>query len=117
MLQQYNQLSVASPPTDVRAVQDGPTSIIVSWTPPFTGDIAGYRISYAGDIGGFHEYVFEETTNRYSLIGLMSGETYTIAVSSLALIGLPSTPVEATAVGLGKLTINFDKTLHNPVIP
>ena len=77
----------------------------MSWTLPFTGDISGYRISYAGDSSGFQEYVLEENTNRHSLIGLMSGETYIISVSSLALVGLPSTPVEATAVGLGKLTI------------
>ena len=39
----------ASPPTDVTAVQDGPTSIRVTWTPPSPlGDTTGYRISFTG---------------------------------------------------------------------
>ena len=37
----------ASPPSGVTAVQAGPTSIMVSWTPPSPlGDTSGYRIYY-----------------------------------------------------------------------
>ena len=40
---------VASPPSGVTAVQDGPTSIRVSWTP--SSDATGYRIQYEGSGG------------------------------------------------------------------
>ncbi|CAI8045573.1 Receptor-type tyrosine-protein phosphatase delta, partial [Geodia barretti] len=65
-------------PTDVTAVQDGPTSITVTWTPPSPlGDTTGYRISFTGssdvDIdGGF--------TNSYTLTGLTNEHTYTISI-------------------------------------
>ncbi|CAI8033621.1 Receptor-type tyrosine-protein phosphatase delta [Geodia barretti] len=65
-------------PTDVTAVQDGPTSITVTWTPPSPlGDTTGYRISFTGgsdvDIDG-------GSTNSYTLTGLTNGQTYTISI-------------------------------------
>ena len=89
--------AVASSPTDVTAVQDGPTSITVTWTPPDPLDgITGYRISFTGgsdvDIDG-------GSTNSYTLTGLTNGQTYTISIVATS-SGLSSAPVQAT-VGLG----------------
>ena len=93
----------ASPPSDVTAVQDGPTSIRVSWTPPSPlGDTTGYRISYTG--GGSVD-VYGGNTNSHTLTGLTNGQTYTISIMSTSSSSgvLPSAPVSAGTVGLGRL--------------
>ena len=99
--------TAASPPSGVTKVQDGPTSIRVSWTPPSPlGDTSGYRIYYtrAGsssdsvDIDGGN-------TNIRTLMSLTNGETYTISIvgtSSSSSTVLPSPPVTAGDVALGK---------------
>ena len=95
----------ASPPTDVTAVQDGPTSIRVTWTPPSPlGDTTGYRISFTG--GGSSDSVDVSGGNSIShtlTTGLTNGETYTISVTTISSTGLPSAPVPDT-VGLGRST-------------
>ena len=94
----------ASPPTDVTAVQDGPTSIRVTWTTPSPlGDTTGYRISFTG--GGNSDSVNVSGGNSMShtlTTGLTNGVTYTISVVATS-TGLPSAPVQAT-VGLGRST-------------
>ena len=94
----------ASPPTDVTAVQDGSTSIRVTWTPPSPlGDTTGYRISFTG--GGNSDSVDVSGGNSMShtlTTGLTNGVTYTISVVATS-TGLPSAPVQAT-VGLGRST-------------
>ena len=72
--------SVASAPTNVMAVQDGPTSIRVTWTPPTPlGDTTGYRISYTGGSSGSVD-ISGGSTDEYTLTGLQSGTTYTISI-------------------------------------
>ena len=95
----------ASPPSGVTAVQDGPTSIRVSWTPPSSlGDTSGYRIYYTR-AGGSSDSVDVDggNTNSRTLMGLTNGETYTISVTgtSSSSGGLPSPPVTAGDVALG----------------
>ena len=68
---------VASPPSDVTAVQDGPTSIRVSWTE--STDATGYGITYTG--GGSSDSVAVGDTNTHTLMGLINGETYTISIA------------------------------------
>ena len=102
-LKDYNYIG-ASPPTEVTAVQDGPTSIRVTWTPPSPlGGITGYRIFYTGGSSNGTVDVSGGSTNSYTLTGLSSGETYTISIRSLVSIGFSSLPVETLAVGLSKL--------------
>ena len=96
----------ASPPSGVTAVQDGPTSIRVSWTPPSPlGDTSGYRIYYTR-AGGSSDSVDIDGGNRnsHTLMGLTNGETYTISVAgrSSSSSVLPSPPVSAGDVALGK---------------
>ena len=56
-------LSIAvSPPSGVTAVQDGPTSIRVSWTP--SSDATGYGITYTG--GGSSDSVAVGDTNSHT---------------------------------------------------
>ena len=59
------------------AVQEGLTSIRVSWSPPSPlGDTNGYRIYYSGrnvDVSG-------GSTDDYLLTGLQNGESYTISI-------------------------------------
>ena len=84
------------------AVQDGPTSIRVTWTPPSPlGDTIGYRISYTG--GGGSSDSVDVDGDSHTLMGLTNGETYTISIVGTASPDLlPSTPVEAGTVALCK---------------
>ena len=95
----------ASPPSGAMAVQDGATSIRVTWTPPSPlGDTTGYRISYTGG-GGSSDSVDVDggNTNSHTLMGLTNGDTYTISIMGTASPDLlPSTPVEAGTVVLSK---------------
>ena len=92
--------AAASPPSGVTAVQDGPTSIRVSWTP--SSDATGYGISYTG--GSSSDSVAVGDTNNHALMGLTNGETYTISIvgtssSSGAMLHVPS-PVGDVALGI-----------------
>ena len=95
--------TAASPPSGVTAVQDGPTSIRVSWTP--SSDATGYRITYTG--GGSSDSVAVGDTNSHTLMGLTNGETYTISIvgTSSSSYVLPSPPVSVGDVGLGIIYI------------
>ena len=71
---------VASAPTKLMAVQEGPTSIRVSWSPPTPlGDTTGYRIYYSGGSSGSVN-VSDGSTDNYLLPGLQNGESYTISI-------------------------------------
>ena len=94
----------ASPPTDVTAVQDGPTSIIVTWTPPSPlGDTTGYRISFTGGGSSGSVDVSGGNSMSHTLTGFTNGEAYTISVTTISSTSLPSAAVHAT-VGLGRAT-------------
>ena len=73
-------VSVASAPTNLTAVQEGLTSIRVSWSPltPL-GNTTGYRISYSGGSSGSVD-VSGGSTDNYLLTGLVMGATYTISI-------------------------------------
>ena len=66
------------------AVQEGLTSIRVSWSPPTPlGDTTGYRIYYSGgnsdsvDVSG-------GSTDNYTLTGLVMRATYTISIEAIS---------------------------------
>ena len=62
------------------AVQEGLTSIRVSWSPPTPlGDTTGYRIYYSGGSSGSVD-VSDGSTDNYLLTGLQNGESYTISI-------------------------------------
>ena len=86
-------------------VQDGPTSIRVTWTPPGPLDgVTGYRIHYTtGGGSSDSQTVSGGNTMSHTLTGLTNGETYTISIVATS-SALPSSPVQTT-VGLGKFTI------------
>ena len=94
-----NQILGPEAPTGVTAVQDGPTSITVSWSP--SSDATGYTISYTGGGSSGSETVSGGDTNSYTLTGLTNGQTYTISIVATS-NNLPSDTVTAMAVGLGK---------------
>ena len=74
--------AVASAPTNLMAVQEGPTSIIVSWSPPIPlGDTTGYRIYYNSDSDSSDSVdVSGGSTDSYMLTGLQNGDSYTISI-------------------------------------
>jgi len=75
---------VASVPTNFTAVQEGPTSIRVSWTPPTPlGDTTGYRIHYSGGSSG-SENVSGGSTDNYLVGSLRNGANYTIRIVGIS---------------------------------
>ena len=72
--------AVASAPTDLTAVQEGPTSIRVSWTP--SSDATGYTISYTGGGSSDSVTVSGGSTDIYLLTGLMVDARYTLSIKA-----------------------------------
>ena len=72
--------SVASAPTNLMAVQEGPTGIWVSWTPPTPlGDTTGYRINYSGGSNGSMD-VSGGFRDNHLLTDLQDGASYIISI-------------------------------------
>ena len=96
----------ATPPTDLTAVQTGPTSIDVSWTPPtLLGDTTGYIIYYINDNNTDSVVIDGGSTDEYTLTNLQNGETYTISIVATS-SDLPSESVLADmTVGLSESNI------------
>ena len=63
------------------AVQEGLTSIRVSWSPPTPlGDTTGYRIYYNDSDSSDSVDVSGGSTDNYLLTGLQNGDSYTISI-------------------------------------
>ena len=90
----------ASAPSNLMAVQEGLTSVRVSWSPPSPlGDTTGYRISYSGGSSGSVD-ISDGSTNTHTLTGLVNGASYTISIVGTSL-HLPSEVVDVD-IGLGE---------------
>ena len=95
-------IPVASAPTNLMAVQEGITSIRVSWSPPTPlGDTTGYRIYYSDSDSSDSVDVSGGSTDNYLLTGLVMGATYTICIVATSQ-DLPSGRVE-TMITLCKM--------------
>ena len=67
------------------AVQEGTTSVRVSWSPPSPlGDTTGYRISYS-DGSSVSVDVSDGSTDNYPLTGLQNGASYNISTVGTSL--------------------------------
>ena len=75
---------VASAPTNLTAVQEGPTGIRVSWIPPTPlGNTTGYRIYYSGGSSDSVD-VSGGSTYNHLLTGLQNGAKYTIIIVAMS---------------------------------
>ena len=65
-------------------VQDGLSSIRVTWTPPSPlGDTTGYRIHYTNGRGSSGSVnISDGITNIYTLTGLLRQATYTLSITA-----------------------------------
>ena len=83
------------------AVQNGLTSILVSWTAPASGGaiVTGYRISYQTGGGSEQSVDVGAAATNHILTGLLGGETYNISIVAL------SDQFPSTAVGLVVTTV------------
>ena len=82
------------------AVQEGLTSIRVSWTP--SSDATGYTISYTGGGSSDSVTVSGGSTDERLLTGLVNGGIYTISIMATS-TGFPSSgSVEVMDVALGE---------------
>ena len=83
------------------AVQEGPTSVQVSWSPPTPlGDTTGYWIYYSGGSSG-SENVSGGSTDNYLLTGLRNGDSYSISIVATS-HHLPSEHTMAVMAMLGE---------------
>ena len=63
------------------AVQEDPTSIRVSWSPPTPlRDTTGYRIYYSDSDSSDSLNLSGGSTDNYLLTGLQNGDSYTISI-------------------------------------
>ena len=82
-------------------VQEGPTSVRVSWSPPTPlGDTTGYRISYSGGSSGSVD-VSGGSTDNYLLTGLQGEASYTTSIVATSQHFF-SNSVEVMNIRLGK---------------
>ena len=104
----------ASAPTDLTAVQEGPTSIRVSWTP--SSGATGYKIDYtSSDDSSDSVTVSGGSTDNYLLTGLQNGDTYTISIVATS-DSLPSGSVTAdTTVGLREYVYTHFAVQYSPI--
>ena len=80
----FPPLPVASAPTGLTAVQEGPTGIRVSWTPPTPlGDTTGYRIYYSGGSSDSVD-VSGGSTHTHLLTGLQNVASYNISIVAIS---------------------------------
>ena len=82
------------------AVQDGPTSIRVSWTQSSNG--TGYMIHYTSVSDSGSETFSNGSTETHTLTGLVNGETYTISVAATSDNLSSESVIADMAVGLRK---------------
>ena len=104
--------SGASPPTNVMAVQEGLTSIRVSWTQ--SSDATGYIISYTGGGSSDSVDVDDGSTEERVLSNLVNGGIYTISIMATS-TGLSSGSVVVMDVRLRKYhenTMDIKYTTH-----
>ena len=99
----FNILSpAASAPTNLMAVQEGPTSIRVSWSPPTSlENTFGYKIYYSGGGSSGSKVVSGDSTNNDLLTGLQNGGIYTISIVTLATASSQLLPSERETVNIG----------------
>ena len=72
---------VPTPPSGVIVSQNGPNSLLVTWTPSDGPNVTGYTIFYQQQDGGDSGSVeAEETNNRIIISGLIRGATYSISI-------------------------------------
>ena len=93
-------------PSNVTAVQDSATSILVSWSSSIFA--TGYTIFYnssGGDRGSVD--VGGGSAHENTLTGLQNGDTYTISIIATSDSDLFSESVTAMDIGLGKSTIGY----------
>ena len=121
----YKPFSAVAPtPIEVMAVQEGLTSIRVSWSAPYipsNTSITGYIVQYTGGDSSENVSLFS-TAESYLVTGLNTGDMYTISVVSTSkhissaavmqevtlgknnydiIIVAPPTPVGAWSMALG----------------
>ena len=88
------------------AVQEGPTSVRVSWSPPTPlGDTTGNRISYSGGSSGSVD-VSDGSTDNYVLTGLENGASYTISIVGTSQHYFSDT-IQVMNIGLGKYKYSY----------
>ena len=96
----YKCPPIVAPPTNVMAVQEGPTGIRVSWTP--STNATAYYISYTGGGSSDRVTVSGGSTDNYLLTGFQNGNTYTISVAAIADRFTSESVTAENTVSLGK---------------
>ena len=95
----------ASPPTNLTADPDGPTSIKVSWLPPTSRvTVTGYQIFYRmlGSVTNYGSVDIAANKKQHTLYNLHEGFVYIITMVTRSQY-LPSTVTAPIRATLGKI--------------
>ena len=112
----------ATPPTNLTADPDGPTSIKVSWIPPTSKlTVTGYQIFYRmlGSVTNYGSVDIAANKKQHILYNLQGGFVYVITMVTKSQ-HLPSTvagPIRATLgkiIQKGRMTLVFIHYLLSP---
>ena len=91
----HTHCTVASAPSNLMAVQEGPTSVRVSWSPPTPlGDTTGYRITY----GSGSVDVSDGSTDNYLLTDIETTTSLSISIAGTS----DHLPSQSLSTELGK---------------
>ena len=106
---------VASAPENLTLKQVGPTSVRVSWDPPFPpGNTVGYRVSYnlsnATDID-----ISDVSTTSTTITGLENGNYYTISIIGLSDYEHFQSEMKNITIYLGMLCILYVHFLRREI--
>ena len=93
-------LQIVASPTNAMAVQDGPTSIRVSWTPSVNA--TGYVIYNSSGVSSGNVTVSNGSANTHTLSGLQNGGIYDISIAATADQFSSGSVAVNMPVGLGK---------------
>ena len=69
-----------SPPSDVRASQNGLNSLLVTWTPSEGPNVTGYTVIYQQIDGKQNGLVAANNTDTINITGLIAGASFSIGV-------------------------------------
>ena len=93
--------ATVAPPTSVSAGQSAAASATITWSPPPTGTVTGYRVSRDGvDSAGEGAYTttVADTVRSFTMTRLVSGRSYNLSVQAITAAGTSAAVTRAVPI-------------------
>ncbi|XP_056377687.1 receptor-type tyrosine-protein phosphatase delta isoform X28 [Hyla sarda] len=108
-IQVITQTGVPSQPLNFKAEAESETSILLSWIPPRSDTISGYRLYFKEGDHAEEQSVTFNTTTSYRLQGLKPNTLYYFRLAAVAPLGIGASTAEISAKTLQSM---FAKNFH-----